>query len=511
LTANVSPDPSLHKAEHGGGAHEVPAPPAGVILVIRASNDPRISLSDIARLIEREPSLTVNLLRLANSSAYSTGREIKSVGQATVLLGARVIRNIAVTHAVSALKRSVEIEGFDTAAFWEDSLRRACAASILAKYTNYPDASEAFTVGLIQDLAVLIIATQGHGERLQQMRSAPGHERRRVEVELIGHDHAELFVALARAWGLPRDLVEAVAYHHHDEPLVQDPRQKRLIDLVHVADLVADVTQTRAIADTIDRASAALASLEPKARIELSRLVDLVSEEMVQQSSDIDIRIGPQPSFEVLNASATKAIVKISYSYAELVQHFEQFTREKDEYILRLAALQDEMQRITSVDPLTHVSSRRAFCDALIQALAQANSKSSVTTLIIIDLDHFKHINDGHGHLIGDDVLIGVASRISAAVRSQDLVGRLAGEEFGVLLPDCDSNEGLKIAEKLRSALSSEPIKCREGVAVIVTGSLGGVTLRGPVNADFALRLADEALCESKEEGRDRVTWANLG
>lgn len=501
-------EPALTETE--GPVREVPTPPTGVILVIRAANDPRISLSDIARLIEREPSLTVNLLRLANSPAFTTGREVKSVGQATVLLGARVIRNIAVAHAVSALRRTVDIGSFDTSTFWEDSLRRACAASLIARHTGYPDASEAFTVGLIQDLGVLVIAMQGHGDRLQSMRMAPSHERRRVEVELCGYDHADHFVALARAWGLPRDLIEAVAFHHLDEPPTQDPRTRRLIDIARVADLVADIAQTRATGDTILRASDALSALEPPARTELGRLVDQIAEEMAVQSRDIDIRIAQQPTFESLMEGANQALVRISYSYEELTQKLEQLLREKEALAQKLVAMNEELHRLATTDPLTHISNRRAFSEALLEALAQASLTGGVTTLITLDLDHFKQINDGHGHLVGDDVLVGVATRLAATLRDGDLVGRMGGEEFAILLRGCDSAEGSRIAENLRVALSGDPIRCRDGVAVIVTGSFGGVTVRGPVTADFAMRLADEALYESKEEGRDRVTWAAL-
>ena len=152
----------------------IPTPPAGVALVIRAANDPSFSLADLARLIEREPSLTVNLLRWGNSAAYGSGREIRSVGQAAVMLGARTLRNLAVAHVVTTMRTKIDTGAFDAKLFWEDSLRRACAALVLARTAGYEDPSEALTVGLIQDLGLLVTVTS---HRDQQRPTAGGARR----------------------------------------------------------------------------------------------------------------------------------------------------------------------------------------------------------------------------------------------------------------------------------------------------------------------------------------------
>ncbi|MCC6620394.1 MAG: GGDEF domain-containing protein [Deltaproteobacteria bacterium] len=487
---------------------ELPTPPAGAALVIRAANDPRISLADIARLIEREPSLTVNLLRLANSAAYATGREIKSVGQATVLLGARVIRNIAVAHAVTAMRATIDVGGFDRAAFWEDSLRRACAALVLAREHRLDDPSEAFTVGLIQDLGVLVMAVQGHGDRMQALRTSPGPERRQAELELSGKHHAEHFITLGRAWGLPRDLVETVSLHHADAPNSAEPRIKRLAHVARVADELADITQTQARGDTIVRARQALEALAPRgARLELDALVDLTAQEMATQSRDLDIRIHEQPRFESLVESANQALVRISSTYEELTQRLELLLREKEALVARLAETNAELHRLATTDALTSVLNRRSFAEALAARLADGARAGTPTTLLFVDLDHFKQINDELGHAAGDAVLVTVARRLAQGVRLTDVVGRLGGEEFAVLLPACDRDAGLAVGERLRASVR-QPFAVDAGLDLTVTASIGGVTLRGPTSPDAALRLADEAMYRAKAGGRDRLVWA---
>lgn len=487
--------------------HEVPMPPTGVALVIRAANDPRMSLADIARLIEREPSLTVNLLRLANSAAFATGREVKSVGQATVLLGARVIRNISVAHAITTLRADVDVGSFDRATFWEDSLRRACAALVLARQAGFEDPSEAFTVGLIQDMGVLVLAMQGHGDRMQALRSAPGRERRRAEVEATGRHHGEHFIGLGRSWGLPRDLVEAVSLHHAEAGHSADPRTRRLGQLARVGDELADITQTNASSDTIVRARQSLDALESKSRLQIDQLVDLTAKEMEVQSRDLDIRITAQPTFESLVEVANQALVRISYSYEELTQQLERLLREKDELAQQLAEKNAELQRLATTDSLTGVLNRRSFAQALETRLLEVRHSGAPTTLLFADLDFFKQVNDVHGHQAGDVVLVEVAKRLVESLRLTDLVGRLGGEEFAVLLNDCDRVDGHNVGERLRQAVK-QPVTLPSRVELTPTASIGGVTVRGPMTPDLALRLADEAMYQAKLTGRDRLSWS---
>jgi len=393
--------------------------------------------------------------------------------------------------------------------FWEDSLRRACAALVLARTAGYEDPSEAFTVGLIQDLGVLIIAAMKptFGLRLQSMRGAPGAERVKTDVELIGHNHAELFVRLARTWQLPTDLVEAVATHHQEGRVSGPRRTTRLAMLARAADVVADVAQTHAVGDTLQRARALLTQIDSRQALKLDAIIDEVSAEMEAQSTGLEIHVGAQPSFDSLVHSANQALVQISYSYEELTQRLETLLREKDELAKKLAASNAALHRLATTDPLTNVANRRSFSDAMERVLEEAQREGTEVSLIMLDLDRFKSVNDTYGHQAGDDVLVAVAERILKRVRPEDLVGRLGGEEFAVLLPRCGAVHGPSVAERLRAAIEAEPVRCRDGTLLPVTASFGGVTVSGHTHMDDAMRAADEAMYASKEGGRNCVSW----
>lgn len=494
----------------GGGSRDVPTMPAGVALVVRAANDPFVALPDLARMIEREPSLTVSLLKLANSPAYATGREVRSVAQATTLLGARTIRNLAVACAVQAMKQRVATGAFDGKLFWEDSLRRGCAALVLARLAGYEEPSEAFTVGLIQDLGLLFIASSQSslGSELQDLRAKPADERMRGEIDLAGKNHVEQFVFAARQWGLPGDLVDAVSQHHGDVPSSSDRRTQRLAQIARAADAIADITQTRAAGSTVVKARAVLEQLGSRTPLKLDGIVDQVAQEMAVQSKDLDLHISEQPSFESLMESANSALVRISDTYEELTRKLETLLQEKEELAKKLAASNAALRRLATTDPLTGVGNRRAFGEMAEVALAELAQGGRPMCVVTLDIDRFKSVNDTYGHAAGDDVLVAVAERLSRFVRAGDYIGRLGGEEFGVLLPKCEAKDGKAVAERLRYALRSLPIRCRDGTTLQVTASFGGVTLTQPTKLDDALRVADEAMYASKEGGRDRVTWA---
>ena len=128
---------------------------------------------------------------------------------------------------------------------------------------------------------------------------------------------------------------------------------------------------------------------------------------------------------------------------------------------------------------------------------------------MILDVDHFKAVNDTYGHDAGDEVLKGLARRIRRVVRGADLVCRLGGEEFVIVMPDTTLLVATKIAERVRAAVQSEMFKIdASGRCIPVTTSIGIAERANDANPDALLRRADKALYDSKTAGRNRVTAA---
>jgi two-component system cell cycle response regulator len=164
---------------------------------------------------------------------------------------------------------------------------------------------------------------------------------------------------------------------------------------------------------------------------------------------------------------------------------------------------------LAAVDPLTGLNNRRYLETHLVSLLDQAAHKGRALTLMMLDIDHFKSVNDTHGHDAGDEVLKRFAQRMRRVVRSADLICRMGGEEFVIVMPDTPLSIATKIAERVRAAIQSEPFSIdRSGRAIPVTTSIGIAERGSDSNADALLRRADKALYESKSTGRNRVTAA---
>jgi diguanylate cyclase (GGDEF)-like protein len=169
---------------------------------------------------------------------------------------------------------------------------------------------------------------------------------------------------------------------------------------------------------------------------------------------------------------------------------------------------QEELHLRATHDGLTGVWNRVAILDMLQREFELSARTGTSLGLIMLDVDHFKQVNDRYGHLIGDLVLVDIASRMQQAVRSYDLVGRYGGEEFLVVSPDCDLTQVQMCAERIRESVAGKPVSA-DGALIEVTVSAGVAMLSSLFNTEReALAAADNALYRAKAAGRNRVTAA---
>jgi two-component system, cell cycle response regulator len=171
----------------------------------------------------------------------------------------------------------------------------------------------------------------------------------------------------------------------------------------------------------------------------------------------------------------------------------------------RILNLEDELRFRATHDILTGIPSRGIVLKAMHHEHARHVREKSSFGLILVDLDHFKNINDTYGHMCGDAVLKEAARRMIGCARPYDTVGRYGGEEFLIVVASADESATLAVAERIRAAIASRPF-VTSSVELNVTASLGvaaSISAR-PVNADLLLQIADEALYRAKRQGRNR-------
>jgi diguanylate cyclase (GGDEF)-like protein/PAS domain S-box-containing protein len=166
--------------------------------------------------------------------------------------------------------------------------------------------------------------------------------------------------------------------------------------------------------------------------------------------------------------------------------------------------LKEELARQATTDELTGVRNRRSLLETARQEFTRALRYQHPLSVLMLDIDHFKDINDSHGHDVGDQVLRAVADACRRELRDSDVLGRLGGEEFGVVLPNTRHEGALAVAERLRARI--EALRVGDGIAPKV--SIGVACMEGANGIEDVLKRADQALYAAKAAGRNRVSLA---
>jgi len=173
---------------------------------------------------------------------------------------------------------------------------------------------------------------------------------------------------------------------------------------------------------------------------------------------------------------------------------------------LRIQELQEELRLLASIDPMTRLYNRRYFTTMADKILKLARRERNPLSLAILDIDHFKQINDTYGHLIGDRVIIALAEQLMKRYRESDLLCRFGGEEFVILMPNTELDIAALLAERTRKEIEQLEVYYSDGsLSLTVSIGVSQIDLEKEETLDGVLKRADDALYTAKNEGRNRV------
>jgi diguanylate cyclase (GGDEF)-like protein len=210
--------------------------------------------------------------------------------------------------------------------------------------------------------------------------------------------------------------------------------------------------------------------------------------------------LGNVPPFSVINTNL------FLIPWVTLSALLSYFLDRKNRNAFRFEA---QFERLASTDLLTGVNNRHSLMDLAAKELSRARRYDHPLSLLVLDIDDFKRINDTHGHSVGDQAIKQLASICSGTLRAADIFGRLGGDEFAAVLPETDSAEAFKLAERLRLTLAANGVRVDDGT-LRFTVSIGGAGLSDLTeDIDAVMRRADTALYEAKRQGRNRVVMAD--
>ena len=208
-------------------------------------------------------------------------------------------------------------------------------------------------------------------------------------------------------------------------------------------------------------------------------------------------------AFEALRQSRDELQIRVEQRTSDLKQINDKLRYE----IAKRISAQNALQEAANTDPLTRLLNRRAMEERLEQEAVRNRRSKSPFVVFMIDLDHFKSVNDTQGHNAGDSILIETSVRIKSMLRGQDSVGRWGGEEFMILLPDTDLEGGLVVGEKICRRIADSPYYFA-GKEIRITASFGMAEFTENRGIDGLIRVADQALYDAKNLGRNRIEVA---
>ncbi|MEQ8440588.1 MAG: diguanylate cyclase [Alphaproteobacteria bacterium] len=191
-----------------------------------------------------------------------------------------------------------------------------------------------------------------------------------------------------------------------------------------------------------------------------------------------------------------------------LDRNLNKISRMSDRMQGQIMDLNDKLRVASITDPLTGLTNRRGAHDALIAQTGVAREQGSSFFVALIDIDHFKGVNDTHGHDVGDEVLIEFSSRLATAMPDQALLARWGGEEFLILLSEMDQVSCVSMIEGFHESLRAKPFTTAVGELRVTASSGVSCYQREEVGYDSTIYRADQALYEAKESGRDRWVMA---
>jgi diguanylate cyclase (GGDEF)-like protein len=642
--------------------NRLPSPPGVGMRVLEITRGEDFSADDIANAIMADSALTGRLLKIANSAQSGPGQPITTVSEATMRLGVRSVRNVALGLSLISANRSGGCEKFEYERYWSMSLARGVAAQAISRRKNVGSPSEAYVLGLLCEIGTLALASVYSREYAALLGAHPGVSVAafgRYEREAFGIDHCEVGTYMLEDWGLPQAQAEALLAYETFGQLGtdEDKSANELAGVLWAAQAVAELlfADENSQADVWNRHAACLASvreylglaeqafaelcesisrewLEWNGVLKLPKRSPLRYEQLSKRASGVQPGVEtpaaaaaaapadaapaaivaevPQPSglrilavdddpmsLKLLERTLRKAghqvtcardgrealqialeanpqVVFADWMMPELdgldlCRALRRIESGQDMYFLLLTGRDDEdrvveafdagvddyvakpfnarilmarlkggqrvielkakveadsqtmMQQVAELGSLTRKLRTASLTDALtdlpnrryiMKRLEQEWDASSRTNrplaVIMIDIDHFKKVNDVHGHDIGDVVLKETANVLRSSTRQGEEVARLGGEEFLVVCPNATLAQARVCAERIRLAIERNVVHSGS-FDRNVTVSLG-VAERKPgfANYEALFKASDEAVYAAKHNGRNQVCCA---
>jgi diguanylate cyclase (GGDEF)-like protein len=472
---------------HLKSCRSLPSAPAVVIHILELSREEEVSISKIAQVISRDPALAAKLLRVANSAFYGIRYEVTTLTRAISVLGINPTLSLALSFSLVRHLQKSDNKSFDVIAYWRRSAIAAAAGRALGELLNKSMREEFYLSGLLQDIGMLVLNEAIPHSYNPLVAAAKGSHKKLIEMERekLGVDHSAVGAWLLELWNLPEKYQFAVKTSH-DPKIIAESDDDIFCQATSVAGDFAEIWMDPATATSVAHDSATgLLKIAPE---KFETLLGAVASAIPAVTSELDIDICSEEKTRQLLEQAHEALVVLTMQAQQQVQQIRDLSRR---------------------DRLTAVYNRSYLEEELPRQFEAASRSEKPLSVLFIDIDYFKRVNDTYGHEAGDVALVFTASAISASVRASDIIARYGGEEFVCLLPNTDARHAAIIGEQIRVNIASKAVG--DDTSIRVTVSIGGATHSMQRQFDGPKQLlgeADRCLYIAKAKGRNRFMMA---
>lgn len=465
---------------------KLPSLPSIAMKIIDLAGRFDTNLNQINHYISLDPALAAKIVKTANSPLYKSRHPISNIGQAVNILGMHGVMVIALSFSLtdSLMKQSRNmLNPVSSGLFWRRSITSALACRALGKRLGMDRLlDDLFLAALLQDIGILAFFALVHEDYSRIIAAATSHEEMyNMERKQFGLGHDELGGALLAHWKLPTYIIEACKRSHH----AAGSNQPGINECVAASGSIAEYFLTPG-----DEAKIKIATDVTYSSLGLDQFALMeVLEDMRSELQHVEELF----AISILSPNQLSGLVDEA---RELLT-----TRT----LIKIRELENKVQH----DGLTGAHNRSYFDDTLRSEFLFSCQQEAPLALAMIDLDHFKAVNDTHGHIAGDGVLVAIVRVISAQIRQTDVLCRYGGEEFALILPSTSINDARHLLTRIQENIQEIAYKLDSGHIVKVTASIGLV-----VNMDreksfederAMLDAADCALYAAKHGGRDQI------
>jgi diguanylate cyclase (GGDEF)-like protein len=485
-------------------ADDLPTIPAVAIEVLRLCREDETTLEELARALSFDPALSARLLRFANSSLFNQGSEVGSLNRAALVLGMKSVQLMALSFSITAsLPRSGE-SGFDYDRYWRRSVVRAVVARSLSGLAHTMTEDEAFLCGLLAELGEVVMARcLGEEHATIRTRAGKGAAAARAEREALGYDHADVAATLLESWQFPTLVVQALGGVHHPEELPTDvePHLSSLVDVLLAASHLTDLLtgeEPRAALRGAEQCCLEAFEIEP----ETLHAFVMSLEPAVREASDLlSVQLPPGRRFEDVVVEARGEFLVRSLASARAAVP----AAEREAFAHRTTLRQDERHR----DQETGLPGRAAF-DAFLAAEIELRLSGSLDRplgCLWLEVDRLAQADGVFGPGTRTELLRVVCAALAPLVRRTDLLARVDGERFALLLSEA-SPYGLRVlAERLRAGAEQAGLDSPQG-RISTSITLGGAclgTATSPTDGAALVEAARRCLERAKARGRNNA------